>query len=182
MQIADAQREVRTVFLGGSLGPGVASVLWAMSGALGTWVSPRAGILMLTVGGVFIFPATLLILRMMGRATSLSAQNTLGQLATQVALTIPLNLPVVAAAALYRLNWFYPAFMVVVGAHYLPFAFLYGMWQFTVLGSVLIGAGVTVALYGPDHFGAGAWVAVMVFLAATAALYAEAKRQRSGGE
>ncbi len=41
-----------------------------------------------------------------------------------MAFTLPLSLPVVGAAALYRLEWFYPAFMVVLGAHYLAFAFL----------------------------------------------------------
>jgi hypothetical protein len=177
VHIADAQREVRTVFLGGSLGPAVSSVLWALSGALGDWLSPRAGIVTLVAGGVLIFPVTQLILLAMGRPSSLSAANSLGQLATQAALTIPLNLPVVAGAALYRLDWFYPACMVVVGSHYLPFAFLYGMWQFLALGVALIVAGVTVALFGPDRFSAGAWVAVMVFLAATPVLYRAAGRE-----
>jgi hypothetical protein len=179
MHIADAQREVRMVFLGGSLGPAVSSVLWALSGALGAWLSPQAGILTLVGGGPLIFPATLLILMAMGRQTSLSASNSLGQLATQAALTIPLNLPVVAAAALYRLNWFYPACMVVVGSHYLPFAFLYGMWQFAALGVVLIAAGVTLALVGPDQFSAGAWVAAVVFLAAAPLLYRAVRRELS---
>ena len=34
------------------------------------------------------------------------------------------------AAALYETNWFYPAFMVIIGAHYLPFSHLYGMRLF----------------------------------------------------
>ena len=72
-------------------------------------------------------------------------------LAMQVAFTIPLNLPVVAAAALYRLNWFYPACMIVVGTHYLPFIFLYGMWQFGVLAAVLIGGGVTIGLMFAEY-------------------------------
>jgi hypothetical protein len=181
MQIADAQREVRTVFLGGSLGPAVSSVLWALSGALGAWLSPRAGILTLVFGGVLIFPTTQLILMSMGRRASLSPANRLGQLATQAALTIPLNLPVVAGAALYRLNWFYPACMVVVGSHYLPFAFLYGMWQFAALGAVLIVAGVTVGLFGPDQFSAGAWVAVAVFLAAAPLLYRAGRGESAVG-
>jgi hypothetical protein len=54
MQIADAQREVRMVFLGGLVGPAAAGVLWAVPAALGTWVSPRAGILVLVMGGPFI--------------------------------------------------------------------------------------------------------------------------------
>jgi hypothetical protein len=129
MHIADAQREVRRVFLGGSIGPAVASVLWVASAAFATWGSARLGIISLAIGGAFIFPTVQLILRVTRRPASLSSKNTLRQLAFQLALTIPLNLPVVAGATLYRLNWFYPACMVVVGTHYLPFAFLYGLWH-----------------------------------------------------
>jgi hypothetical protein len=97
---------------------------------------------LLVLGGVFIFPITQLILRMSGRPASLSSENPMGQLAMQVAFTIPANLFVVAGATLYRLNWFYPACMIVLGAHYLPFVFLYGLWQFWVLGALLVGGGV----------------------------------------
>jgi hypothetical protein len=121
-----------------------------------------------------------LILRALGRPASLIPQNALRQLALQAALTIPLNLPVVAGATLYRLNWFYPACMVVVGAHYLPFAFLYGMWQFAALGAVMVAAGVTVGLYGPDLFSVAAWLAAVVFLVATPVLYLAAKSERAG--
>lgn len=31
--------------------------------------------------------------------------------------------------------------MVVIGAHYLPFMFLYGIWQFGILGGLLISGG-----------------------------------------
>jgi Family of unknown function (DUF7010) len=142
MHITDAQREVRTVFAGGFVGQAVSSGLWFLSAAFATWSSPRRGIVLLVVGGVFIFPITQLILRMSGRPASLSSENPMGQLAMQVAFTIPANLFVVAGATLYRLNWFYPACMIVLGAHYLPFVFLYGLWQFWVLGALLVGGGV----------------------------------------
>jgi len=47
-------------------------------------------------------------------------------LAMQVAFVLPLSLPLVFAATAYRQNWFYPAFMIALGSHYLPFIFLYG--------------------------------------------------------
>ena len=52
----------------------------------------------------------------------------------------------------------YPAMMVVLGTHYLPFVFLYGMWQFAVLAGTLILAGVGTALWIPGVFTLGAWV------------------------
>lgn len=82
----------------------------------------------------------------------------------QVAFTLPLNLLLVAAATMYRLNWFYPAFMIALGTHYLPFVFLYGMWQFGVLAAVLVGAGLTIGLYLQDSFSPGGWFTAVVLL------------------
>jgi hypothetical protein len=82
----------------------------------------------------------------------------------QVAFTLPLSLPVVGAAALYRLNWFFPAFMIILGAHYLPFVFLYGMRIFAVLCGLLVSAGLGLALYAPSPFALGAWVTGGVLL------------------
>jgi hypothetical protein len=45
MDIQDAQREVRSVYIGGFWGQLVSSVIWLVSAALGTWKTPRASIL-----------------------------------------------------------------------------------------------------------------------------------------
>jgi hypothetical protein len=164
MTIRDAQREVRSVFLGAFSGLIVAGALWLLSAALGTWDSPRRGILILVVGGVFIYPLSQGLLRLMGRRSSLSENNPMRGLAMETAFIIPLCLPVVAAATLYRLNWFYPAMMVVVGAHYLPFVFLYGMWQFIFLGGLLVASGVAIGLFLPGMFSFGGWFTGILFL------------------
>jgi len=49
--------------------------------------------------------------------------------------------------------------MVLLGAHYLPFAFLYGMRMFLALAGILIAMGVVIALYFAQTFTLGAWVA-----------------------
>ena len=56
MDVQDAQREVRTVFVGGFWGQLVSSALWLTSAALGVWVSPRAAIIAVVLGGFFILP------------------------------------------------------------------------------------------------------------------------------
>ena len=164
MNISDAQRDVRTVFLGGFAGQLVSSVVWFLSAALATWYTSTSAIVVLVLGGVFIFPLTQLVLRLMRRRSSLGKGHPMNQLAMQVAFTLPLNLPLVAAATAYRLNWFYPAFMIALGTHYLPFIFLYGMWQFGVLAAVLLGAGVAMGLYLPSLFSVGGWFTAIVLL------------------
>ncbi len=180
MLVRDAQQEVRSVFAGGSLGQLVAGSLWLVSAALGTWGSPREAILLLALGGAFIFPVTQLLLRLMGRRSTLGAGNPLGGLAMQIAFTVPLSLPLVGAATIHNLNWFYPACMVVVGAHYLPFVFLYGMWEYAALAALLLGGGIVLGFSLPGHFVAGGWYTGVVLLVFSGyAAGAAARRERS---
>ena len=167
MLVTEAQREVRLTFLGGFPGQLVSGGLWLVSAALASSGRIRPAILVLVVGGMFIFPLTMLLLRVMGRPSSLSAGNPLAGLAMQIAFTIPFSLPLVGAATLHHLNWFYPALMVVVGAHYLPFVFVYGMWLFAVLAALMIGGGVWIGLTMPTTFSTGGWLtgAVLVLFA-----------------
>jgi len=158
MLVGDAQREVRTVFAGGFWGQLVASAIWLASAALAVWDSPRAAIVMIVLGGMFIFPITQLLLRLTGRPASLSKANPLGNLAMQIAFMLPLSMLLLVPVTAFRLNWFYPALMVLVGAHYLPFTFLYGMRMFIALGALFVGGGVAIALYLPGSFSLGGWV------------------------
>jgi hypothetical protein len=164
MDVAAAQQEVRSVYVNGAVGQAVSGAIWLVSAGLGTVVSVQTGILSLAVGGVFIFPLTQLALRIGRRPTSLSSENPLDGLAMQVAFIVPLLIPLIGAATLHNVNWFYPAFMLVVGVHYLPFVFLYGMWVYAVLAAVLIGGGVMIGWTMPNSFAVGGWVAAVALL------------------
>jgi hypothetical protein len=165
MDVAEAQREVRTVFRGGFMGQLVSGLLWLGSAASATYGSPRAGIVVLVVGGFFIFPATMLGLRLLGGPWKLRPENPFSALGMQVAFVLPLCLPVVAAVAAHHLAWFYPAFMVVLGAHYLPFVFLYGMPMFWALSFSLVGLGVALAHHSDGTFAGPAWITGVLLLA-----------------
>jgi hypothetical protein len=165
MNISDAQRDVRSVFLGGFAGQLVSSGVWFLSAAFATWHSSKTAIIVLVIGGVFIFPMTQLLLLLMGRSpVSLPKGHPMNSLAMQVAFSLPFNLPLVGAATLCRLNWFYPAFMIALGSHYLPFIFLYGMWQFGVLAGLLIGSGLLIGVYMPSVFSLGGWLTASLLL------------------
>ena len=165
MDIQEAQREVRFVYMGGFWGQLVASVIWLVSAALGTWDSPKASILTVVVGGFFIFPLTRMLLRLSGRRASVSSENPFNSLAMQIAFVLPFSMLLLVPVGLYRLNWFFPALMVLVGAHYLPFATLYGMRMFILLSGFLIAAGVVIALRLSGAFSLGAWIAGLTLFA-----------------
>jgi hypothetical protein len=168
MHVSDAQREVRLTFMGGFPGQLVSGLIWLVSAALATWGSSRNAILLLVGGGTFIYPLTQLLLRGMGRRASLDKANPMSGLAMQVAFTIPLSLPLVGAATLHHMGWFYPATLIVVGAHYLPFVFLYGMWTFALLAGLMITGGVWIGMTMPGALSLGGWyggVLLLVFAA-----------------
>ncbi len=54
-----------------------------------------------------------------------------------------------------------PAAMIVVGAHYLPFIFLYGMPMFGALAGLLVAGGVGTIYLVPGSFSFGGWVAAV---------------------
>jgi hypothetical protein len=165
MEIETAQLDVQRTFLRGSIGQAVAGIIWLISAALGTWGNQKYAILILVLGGVFIFPLTQLVLRLLGRPVGLPRQHPMNALAMQVAFIAPLSIPLVLAAALYNMNWFFPAFMIAIGAHYLPFVFLYGMREFGVLAALLVGGGAVIGLWLPHNFAIGGWITSAILLA-----------------
>lgn len=156
MTILEAQRDVRRVFRNGIVGAYVSAGVWLASAACATWIGERAGVISLVFGGMLIFPVTLAVLRLLGGPAGLPEGHPMNELGSQVALVLPLSMPVAGAAALFRLEWFYPAFIVLVGAHYLPFAFLYGMREFVPLALAMVAGGAAFAMLGAG-FAVGGW-------------------------
>lgn len=78
------------------------------------------------------------------------------------------------------------AAMVIVGAHYLPFIFLYGMPHFGVLAVALIAGGALLGWYGPGTFSLGGWISAALFVvfafAGRAAVLREAAHGNAGQE
>lgn len=105
-----------------------------------------------------IFPLTQLSLKMMGRKAKVNEDNGLWALGSQIAFMVPINFLLVGAIILYNPMWFFPATMIIVGTHYLPFITLYGMKIFGILAALLITGGTVLALYGPSIFSLGGWL------------------------
>ena len=83
-------------------------------------------------------------------------------LAMQIAFTVPIGLVVVVALLSGHGELFFPASMVIVGAHYLPFVFLYGMRLFAYLAAALVVPGVLLLLWVPAAAPFGGWLTAAV--------------------
>ena len=163
--ISASQREMRLAFLGGFAGQLVSGLIWLGASAVSVVISQGWGMAFLFLGSMGIFPLTQLLLRLMGRPAKVPEGNGLWALGAQVAFTVPLNFLLVGAVILYRPMWFFPAAMIAVGAHYLPFITLYGMKMFGVLAAFLILMGTGLALYGPPVFSLGGWLTGGILIA-----------------
>jgi hypothetical protein len=163
VDIRDAQLEVRTRYVGGFYGQLVSGVLWLLSACLATWSTPRVAITTLVVSGFFIFVFTDLLVRVNG-GRALSKHNSLHYLGMQVAFVLPFSMLLLWPVGQFRLNWFYPATMILLGAHYVPFVFLYGMRMFAALAAALLAGGWLIAMYWSNSFGIGAWYTGVVLV------------------
>jgi hypothetical protein len=158
MTIREAQEEMRAVYVDGAIGPFVSGAIWLVSAALATAGARSQAVLALVLGGMFIFPIGLLVLRVLGKPSSVRKENPLSFLAMQVAFTIPLAIPLILAAARHRSEWFYAGFLIVVGAHYLPFVTLYGLPLYAIAGGLMVAAGIALPSLRPGEFALGGWV------------------------
>jgi hypothetical protein len=183
MNIVDAQREVRFRYSGGFYGQAVSGLIWLASASFASWGSPRTAIAVLVIGGFFIFAITELLVRTVGSRLKLDSRNLLPQLGMQVAFVLPLSMPLLLPVSRYGLNWFYPALMILLGARYLPFVFLYGMRMFAVLAAALLGGGVIIAMYLSSTFSNGAWYTgtiLLIFAAVGKSLVHKERRRQTG--
>ena len=117
----DQHSDYRHCSRGGAVYLVVESFLWLLSATLGAFGQIPFAILLLIIGGMLIHPVSLVATRMVG-LPQMSETNRLPILTTWLALVIPMGLPLVfMAVAGGQTNLFYPAFSVLIGAHWLPF-------------------------------------------------------------
>jgi hypothetical protein len=74
--------------------------------------------------------------------------------------------------------------MILLGAHYLPFVFLYGMRMFALLAAALLGGGVITAMYLSSGFSTGAWYTgtILLIFAAVGKSLVHNDRQGQNGQ
>ena len=115
-------------------------------------------------GGMLIFPLSTLLMKTLGGPTALPKGHPSAALAMQCAFTVPLGLLIAIALGSYEPAFFFPATLIIVGAHYFVFISLYGMRLFAVLAGALILLGVSVLFVAPELGGISGWLGTAVFL------------------
>ena len=146
MNFSEAQQDMRRAYYDGATGVIVSATVWLIA-ALVAWQSaPRNAIGALLIGGMFIFPLSVALSKLLGRSGVHSKKNPLSPLATTGTLWMLLVIPLAYGVSLHKIEWFFPAMMLIIGGRYLTFAMLYGLRTYYFLGAVLSVAGITLVV------------------------------------
>lgn len=177
LNIADAQRDMRFGYFGGAPGVLVSAIAWLVAGAAAILVSPVGAVWVLFIGGMFIFPVGVVVAKILGRPGAHSRGNPLGALAMEETVLLMLCLPLAFVVSLYKLDWFFPAMLLVIGGRYFTFATLYGSRMFWALGAALVLTAflLVVTRMSPA---VGALAGGIIELAFATGLFASAARER----
>lgn len=166
--IANAQKDMRDAY---NLGiPGIISsgVVWLIAGLCAYFLTPFKGVIALVIGGMFIFPLSLVLCKLMGYSGSHSKGNPLAPLATENTIWMISSIPIAVVLSIYNVSLFFPAMLLVIAGRYLTFSTLYGMKSYYLLGGLLGAAAIPVAIVQPAAFvgGVTGGVIELVFAAA----------------
>lgn len=102
---------------------------------------PGRAVWVLFIGGALIHPASVVLCKVLGRSGKHAAGNPLAPLAIATTLWMIFCLPLVYGASLLRMEWFFPAMLLVIGGRYLTFSLQFGMRLYWAVGLTLAAAG-----------------------------------------
>jgi hypothetical protein len=113
----------------------------------------------------------------MGSSGSHARTNPLGALALEGTVFMVFCLPLAYVVSLYRVEWFFPAMLLVIGGRYLTFSTLYGLRLYWLFGAALALAAYALAAMRASP-SAGAFTGAAIEAVLAAALFVGTRRQR----
>ena len=157
MQVNEAQADLRRAYVDGGPGTVISGLVWIAAAVALARGGVGIGFAVLFVGGMLIFPLSLVVNRMLlGRAAE-SPVNPFGRLVLES--TVAMIAGLLAAWLFLRHDpaLVMPLAALAVGAHYFAFRTAYGLSVFWVLGGVIVAMSVGAV------FGVLPWAGSLVF-------------------
>ena len=172
--ITNAQHDMRVAYYNGATGAVCSATAWMAAALVTTFVSPTAGILTLIIGGMAIFPVSVVLSKILGRSGKHAKSNPLAPLAISGTFWMLLSIPIAVGVSLHRVEWFFPAMLLVIGGRYLTFTTLYGLKIYWAFGAVLALSVVPLLALNASA-AAGACTGALIEYAFGATLFATSK-------
>ena len=150
--ILEAQKDMREAYANGIPGVLSSGSVWVIAGVVALLANPVSGILTLVFGGTLIFPLSVILCKIIGRTGKHSKNNPLAPLALEGTFWMLLSIPIAGGAAFYKLEWFFPAMILVIAGRYLTFSTIYGLRIFWFFGVALMLCSFTIVILNAPVF------------------------------
>jgi hypothetical protein len=167
MRIEEAQRDLRFSYFDGAPGVLVSALAWFTAAFASIYGSPQRAVIVLFVGGMLIHPVSTVLTKALGRPSKHAAGNPMGRLALETTVWLILCLPLAFVVSRYRIDWFFPAMLLVIAGRYAVFATMFGLRIYWVCSATLATAAyILVELGAGPTAGAFAGAAIEIVFAA----------------
>ena len=135
--INQAQRDMCQAYGNGSIGIIVFGFMWLISAAISYHYSASYAVWTLLIGGMFIFPVSALVSKILGFSGAHKKGNPMGNLAMEGTIFMIMCLPIALGLSLQHKEWFFQGMLLIIGGRYLTFASIYGLRIYWILGAFL---------------------------------------------
>ena len=135
--IADAQLDMRIAYYGGAPGIMSSALVWFTAGMVALNLPAERAVWTLLIGGMFIHPVAVLLNKVLGRSGKHNPSNPLASLAMASTFWMIMCLVLAYGVSRMRIEWFFPAVLLIIGGRYLTFATVYGMRIYWACGAAL---------------------------------------------
>jgi hypothetical protein len=164
MNISDAQRDIRRAYVGGGPGVIVSSMVWLTTALAQQRTDTAHAFIVLFIGGMFIFPLSMLVCRVLFGRRKEAKDNPLGM--TALESTIAMIGGLLGSWLFLRHDpaLVFPFAAIVVGTHYFAFKTVYGDRLFWLLGAIITAIGLWQIFGTQVPGGVILWVAAVEFV------------------
>ena len=142
MDFMQSQKDMNSSYVGGSTGAMASGLVWVMAGIVGITISTIASMYTLFIGGMFIFPISVIFSKLLSASGKHSSDNVLRHLAVETLPILFAGLLIAFYVAQFKIELFFPIMLLTIGARYFMFQTLYCLKEYWLLGALLMVAGV----------------------------------------
>lgn len=147
MNFIESQADMNSSYIGGATGVFASGLVWLVAGIIGTVVSEVASVYSLFIGGMFIFPLSVLFSKLLSASGKHSSENVLRHLALESLPVLFGGLLVALYVAQFRIELFFPVMLLTIGARYFAFQTMYSLKEYWILGGALMVAGIVSTIF-----------------------------------
>ncbi|SHN24431.1 hypothetical protein SAMN05192549_106108 [Duganella sacchari] len=132
------QQEMRHAYYDGAPGILVSGLVWSSAAAVCHLLGIRQAVWTLLIGGVLIYPLSVVVTKVLRRPAKTDQGNALNQLVMASTVWLILCCAMAYGLFVFMPKLFFPAMLAAIGGRYLVFASIYARPVYWVMGATLI--------------------------------------------